>query len=225
MSTLTLPKTVLGKLLDVGAELYGWYTAQATWRKSCAAMAELLPDGEGLKIVDLGCGPGVSTFELARLRPGSTVVGLDLSPRMLTEAGARARSSGLTHLKLGWVRSDAGALPFRTGSLDALTGHSFLYLLPHRDQVLAECMRVLRPGGRLVLMEPNHQPPKLREMTQLSLDPRFLLAMSLWRPASRISGRFSATSLRDTLTQAGFVRCQVEETLGSLGLLALGCRP
>ena len=88
----------LNWLFDLGADVYGWFTAQAIWRASCRALAaELPPGGEArIRVADLGCGPGVSTFAIARARPGSLVVGLDLAPRMLGEGargGARAGAS------------------------------------------------------------------------------------------------------------------------------------
>jgi demethylmenaquinone methyltransferase/2-methoxy-6-polyprenyl-1,4-benzoquinol methylase len=51
------------------------------------------------------------------------------------------------------VQADAAALPFAAGAFDAATSHSFLYLVSDRAAVLAEVARVLRPGGRLVVLE------------------------------------------------------------------------
>src|SRR5579859_5667853 len=65
-------------LFNLGADIYAWFTAQAAWRTSCAQMARMIPDATGQCVVDLGCGPGVSTFELARLLPGANVIGIDI---------------------------------------------------------------------------------------------------------------------------------------------------
>lgn len=216
------------RVFDLAAGIYGWFTAQPVWRASCARLvAQLPPDGpsdEASRVVDLGCGPGVSTIEMARLRPHWRLVGMDLAPRMLAEARRRIVAAGLPgHVR--WVLGDAARLPFASGSLDALTGHSFLYLLPDREAALAEMLRVLRGGGRLVLMEPSTRPPPPLEVLRLSRDPRHLFAVSLWRPFSRVHGRFSAASLAATLEGAGFVGCRVEETLGGLGLLARAEKP
>jgi ubiquinone/menaquinone biosynthesis C-methylase UbiE len=211
-------------LFNLGADIYAWFTAQAAWRASCAALVERLPAGDGLRVVDLGCGPGVSTFELARRRPGAQVIGLDVASRMLGEARRRQKRMSGTE-RIGWVRADASRLPFRVDAVDALTGHSFLYLLPRRDAVLAECVRVLRPGGRLALMEPNARPTSVRRVLDVSHDVRHLVSVSLWRPFSRLHGQFSAASLAETLRGAGFVNCQVDETLGGLGLLARADKP
>lgn len=212
-------------IFDLGAEVYAWFTAQAAWRASCARMATLLPAREGLRVVDLGCGPGVSTIELARLRPGDSLVGLDRAGRMLGEARRRLRAARLPAQHVTWVRADASQLPFATSSVDALTGHSFLYLLPDQRVALAEMWRVLRPGGWVVLMEPNARPSAPRQVLAVSRDPRHLLSVSLWRPFSRLHGRFSATSLRETLEGAGFVAGQAEEVLGGLGVLARAEKP
>jgi ubiquinone/menaquinone biosynthesis C-methylase UbiE len=206
-------------IFDLGAEVYGWFTAQPTWRASCAALADHLPEPGGRRIVDLGCGPGVSTFELARLRPSDRLVGLDLAGRMLAEARRRARGRGMPASGIQWLRADAGHLPFASGSVDALTGHSFLYLLPDQRRALAEMWRVLRPGGRVVLMEPNAHPADPRAVLRLSHDPRHLLSVSLWRPFSRVHGRFSTRTLPETLRSAGFVRAQAATVLGGLGVL------
>ena len=65
--------------------------------------------------------------------------------------------------------------------------------------------------------------PYVREV--VSRDPRHLLSVGLWRPFSRLHGRFTAGELRGALEAAGFVNCQVEETFGGLGLLASARRP
>ena len=74
-------------------------------------------------------------------------------------------------------------------------------------------------------MEPSSRPATLRGVLRLSRNPRHLLSVSLWRPFSRLHGRFSAASLIATLEQAGFVDCHVQETLGGLGLLAWADKP
>ena len=212
-------------LFNLGADLYGWFTAQSVWRASCARMVAHLP-ADARRIADLGCGPGVSTIEIARLRRDGLVVGMDVAPRMLPQARRRlARARLPSPGRVQWVLGDVARLPFASASLDALTGHSFLYLLPDRSAALAEMLRVLRGGGRLVLMEPNRRAATVRGVLRVGRDPRHLLAVSLWRPFSRVHGRFSAASLVATLQEAGFVRCGVEETLGGLGLLAWAEKP
>jgi ubiquinone/menaquinone biosynthesis C-methylase UbiE len=212
-------------LFNLGADIYAWFTAQSVWRTSCAALAAHLPREPEPRVLDLGCGPGVSTFELARGRPDAWLTGVDIAPRMLGEARRRRRSANLGNDRVRWLRADAARLPLRSASVDACTGHSFLYLVANRNAVLAEMRRVLRPGGRVVLMEPNARPASVRGVLALSKDPRHLLSVSLWRPFSRLHGRFSAASLARTLEAAGFTDCSIDDTLGGLGLLACATRP
>jgi ubiquinone/menaquinone biosynthesis C-methylase UbiE len=200
--------------------VYAWFTAQAVWRGSCARLASRLADLSAPRIADLGCGPGVSTFELARRLPGARVLGVDVAPRMLHEAQRRRHAAHLSSERISWLRADAAQLPLAAGSLDACTGHSFLYLVANRGAVLSEVRRVLRPKGRLVLMEPNDRPARLSQMLELSRDPRHLVSVSLWRPFSRLHGRFTAVTLTTTLERAGFIVRGAEETFGGLGVLA-----
>lgn len=208
-------------IFNVGANLYGWFTAQSAWRSSCAELAAHLPTSAGLRVADLGCGPGVSTFEIARHHPQARIVGLDRAWRMLRQAQSR----GEPRSQIAWLQADAAALPLATEAWDAVTGHSFLYLMPNQPAVLAEMRRVLRPGGRLLLMEPNARRPSLREIVAFNRDPRHLLSVSLWRPFSRIHGRFTCQTLRATLEHHGFADCGATEVLGGLGVLGWGTRP
>lgn len=209
-------------LFNLGAEVYAWFTSSAAWHASCARLAARLADLDSAWIADLGCGPGVSTFELARQLPTARLIGLDLAPRMLREA---RRAACHERARITWIQADAARLPFKADSLDACTGHSFLYLVANRAAVLSEVRRVLRPGGRLVLMEPHDQPTTVARTLRVSRDPRHLVSVSLWRPFSRLHGRFTAASLTATLAAAGLVNCHAEPTFGGLGLLAEGEAP
>lgn len=215
------PSVARRSLFEAVAGFYAWMTAQSAWRQSCRGLAAHLPlEEHALRIVDLGCGPGVATLELAQYRPKDAISGVDIASRMLHHARARAAARALSAGRLTWIQADAAQLPFRTGSIDAVTGHSVLYLLPDPRPALRECLRVLRPGGRLVVMEPNDRPVRLRDIVRLSANPRFWLSMALWRPVSWLHGRYTRESLPAMLCGAGFTQCQVSETLSGLGLIA-----
>jgi ubiquinone/menaquinone biosynthesis C-methylase UbiE len=211
-------------LFNLGADVYAWFTAQAAWRASCARMAARLADlGDRLTVVDLGCGPGVSSFELAKALSNARLIGVDIAPRMLAQA--RRRTPQPLRRRLKWVRADAAQLPLSSRTIDACTGHSFLYLVSDRAAVLAEIQRVLRPGGRLVLMEPNARRVGVDQALRISHDPRHLVSTSLWRPYSRLHGRFTTATLVNTLERAGLVACGAEETFGGLGVLGWATAP
>ncbi len=111
------------------------------WRRLAV---RLLGAGPGDTVVDLGCGTG-DMSELAAAA-GARVVGLDVAARML--AAAQVRRVGATLL-----RADAAALPLRAGAATAVTSAFALRNVTSIPAVLAEAARVLRPGGRLALLE------------------------------------------------------------------------
>ena len=205
-------------LFEVGALVYSAMNAQSAWGRSCDRLAKHFPDGPEPRVLDLGCGPAFAAIAMARARPDARMIGLDLAPRILREAGRRLVAAGLER-RVPLVLGDAACLPFPDRSFDAVTGHSFLYLVDRPKAVLAEMGRVLRPGGRLILMEPNDRPVPLRDILRHSRPPGFLFSVTLWRPYSRRHGRFSAATLRTTLEAAGFSGFGSEEVLAGLGLV------
>jgi ubiquinone/menaquinone biosynthesis C-methylase UbiE len=220
----------LGRLsrpfINLAADVYTWYTAQDAWRASCAQVARHLPDpSAGQRILDVACGPGVSTFEQARARPSALVVGLDVLPRLLQHARRLLPKTGLEHHNVAWLCADARRLAIRTDTVSAVTAHSFLYYAAERDSVVREILRVIEPGGRFVTMEPSRSGASMRQVLGLSRDPRFVISVALWRPFSRFNTQFTRESLCGTLTQAGFINCDAEEALGGLGVVAWADKP
>jgi len=211
-------------VFNLGAELYRWFTTQPTWQSSCRELAELLPTDSSLRVVDIGCGPGGSTVELARARPNALILGLDLAPRMLYQAQCRS-AHGKGALPITWTCADAASLPFLDCSVDVITGHSLLYLLPDRDRALSEMQRVLRPGGHIMLMEPHRRPVSIRQLFEFNREPKHLLASCLWRLFSRLHGRFTPRGLSVRLARSGFVSCETREVLAGLGILAHARKP
>jgi ubiquinone/menaquinone biosynthesis C-methylase UbiE len=101
-------------------------------------------------LLDVGCGTGKFAVRVLGRLPQARVYGLDLSEGML--AVARHRSQA-TKERLCLVRADSERLPFADNSFDSLTcTHSFHHY-PHPKLVLAEMHRVLRPGGRLFIID------------------------------------------------------------------------
>jgi SAM-dependent methyltransferase len=114
--------------------------------------AEIAP-GEFQRVLDVGSAWGYNVLALSLL--GKTVVGMDLVPDQFGAGLRIARSNGLD---LPVVGADASCLPFAAGAFDGITMvETFEHIFDaDRESAVAECRRVLRRGGRLVLSTPNH---------------------------------------------------------------------
>jgi demethylmenaquinone methyltransferase/2-methoxy-6-polyprenyl-1,4-benzoquinol methylase len=117
------------------------------WRRSTIAALALRPSE---RVLDLACGSGDLAVE-ARAS-GARVVGLDFSAGMLRAARARGAECELLR-GVALVRGDALALPLADASVDAVVSGFALRNFVDVPHALAECARVLRPGGRIALLE------------------------------------------------------------------------
>jgi ubiquinone/menaquinone biosynthesis C-methylase UbiE len=112
-------------------------------------LAAALAAVEAPVVLDVAAGTGrVARASLRQPAFDGRVVNLDLAARMLA-TGPRA-CAAWPH-RLDWVRAPAGALPFAAGTFDAVTCVEALEFLPDSSAALAECVRVLRPGGLLLV--------------------------------------------------------------------------
>lgn len=119
------------------------------WRQRAAEAAELHPGDAAL---DVCCGTGDLALELARrVSPGGHVVGCDFSEPMLDLAREKAAAGAADGLRFEWA--DALNLPYDRERFDAATVGFGARNLSDLDRGLAEMARVLRPGGRLVVLE------------------------------------------------------------------------
>jgi 2-polyprenyl-3-methyl-5-hydroxy-6-metoxy-1,4-benzoquinol methylase len=118
--------------------------ARAAWTQVLRAALPL----ENAAILDAGCGTGSLSVVLAEL--GHTVTGIDISPEMIKRAEAKAASSG--H-QINFHVMDAADPQFAPASFDAIVCRHILWALPEPDQVLHRWSKLLKPAGRLALIE------------------------------------------------------------------------
>ncbi|MBK1634841.1 class I SAM-dependent methyltransferase [Rhodovulum adriaticum] len=138
--------------------LEGFPDAYADWRRSTlgritdALEEHLLLDRigpvRGLRILDVGCGDGVLATRLAQ--DGARVTGLDASTDMIAAARRRAKAAGVD---VDLVEGDAGGLPFHAGHFDCVVSVATLCFVDDPRPTIREMVRVLKPGGRLILGE------------------------------------------------------------------------
>lgn len=115
-----------------------------SWRRRAADLARLAP---GNRALDVATGTGDLAVELAsRVGPDGTVVGCDFSDSMLQQARAKAP-------QLTWEWANALELPYPDGSFDSATVGFGARNFSDLDRGLAEMARVVRPGGRVVVLE------------------------------------------------------------------------
>jgi arsenite methyltransferase len=122
----------------------------------CAlGVANLLRHAEiepGETILDLGCGAGIDTILAARRTgPSGRVIALDFLPAMLERAAAAAAEAGLENVEI--VEGEMEAIPLPDASVDQIISNAVISLSPRKARALAECARVLRPGGKLCLAD------------------------------------------------------------------------
>ena len=119
------------------------------WRRRAAAELAAAP---GETVLDLCAGTGDLTLAVARGAPSATLVCCDFAHPMLRRAGPKFVGAGVAARVL-IVEADGLALPFRDGSLDGITVGFGVRNLADLDAGFREMRRVLRPGGRLIVLE------------------------------------------------------------------------
>jgi demethylmenaquinone methyltransferase/2-methoxy-6-polyprenyl-1,4-benzoquinol methylase len=118
------------------------------WRRHATASLGLRP---GARVLDVATGTGALAAEILRSTSGTvSVTACDLNERMLSVARRRAVRDG-TQVDL--VRCDATSLPFASDGFDAVTIAFAIDDMPDRDACVREIRRVLRPGGKVALLE------------------------------------------------------------------------
>jgi ubiquinone/menaquinone biosynthesis C-methylase UbiE len=155
-----------------------------------------LPLTKGLRILEVGAGTGRIIFDhglFRRVLPGGTVVALDSSPRMLARLGQKRRACRARHVRI--IHGYGESLPFADAQFDVTMAVMALHFMD-APQVLAEMIRVTRPGGTVAVMSPHP-----------GFDIRQIPMMALWmRPIYDLADRFQLPSTERNGLRPGELR-------------------
>jgi len=135
---------------------------ERSYRERVLDLARIRPSD---RVLDVGCGTGTQAIAAwRRSQPGGSVVGVDISQRMLAAARRKAGWAGVD-IALG--PADAAVLPFDEDRFDVVTVTTVLHMLPEgrRPLCLGEASRVLRPGGRLLVIDYAGDPERRRHLS------------------------------------------------------------
>ncbi|OFW52718.1 MAG: hypothetical protein A2V75_00865 [Actinobacteria bacterium RBG_16_70_17] len=152
----------------------------------------------GHAVVDLGSGGGIDCLLAARaVGPSGSVVGVDFLPDMVARARRAAGEAGLANVR--FVEGPIEALPLPDASTDVVISNGVVNLSPRKVRVLAEAFRILRPGGRLAIVD---------LVVEHDLPPEVQTHPAAW--AGCLSGALSEVALYKGVRRAGFREVSIE---------------
>ncbi|MFN0172785.1 MAG: arsenite methyltransferase [Bryobacteraceae bacterium] len=161
------------------------------------ALAELKP---GEVVLDLGSGGGIDVLLSAkRVGPAGKAYGLDMTDEMLALAHDNQRKAGIENVE--FLKGEIENIPLPDNSVDVIISNCVINLSGDKDRVLAEALRVLKPGGRFAVSDVvvrGEVPPEVRR------------SVELW--AGCIAGALEESDYVAKLTRAGFVGIDLEPT-------------
>ncbi|MGK2850086.1 MAG: methyltransferase domain-containing protein [Candidatus Limnocylindrales bacterium] len=152
----------------------------------------------GEDVLDLGSGGGIDSLIAARsVAPGGRVVGIDFLTEMVERATRAAADAALANVS--FVESEMEGVPLPDASVDVVISNGVINLSPRKVRVLSEAFRVLRPGGRLAIVD---------LVLDRDLPPEIQTHPAAW--AGCLSGALSETALYKGLRRAGFQDVRIE---------------
>jgi len=139
------------------------------------AMMDWLAPRDGQRLLDVAGGTGDISFRFLKRAPGARATVLDMTESMLIEGQKRAEAESMAE-KLDWIVGDAMALPFEDNVFDVYTISFGIRNVTRIPDALSEAYRVLRPGGRLMVLEfsqlPNEGLQKLYDLYSFNVIPK-----------------------------------------------------
>jgi len=207
----------------------------ATWREHIDVFESMIaPAGEaavafaavepGEHVLDIGCGGGPTTFELARrVLPGGRVVGLDLAPGLIEVANARLASLPLENVE--FVAADATTVDLGEGRFDCLFSRFGVMFFDDPIKAFSNLRRMLAPGGRgaFAVWGPPAENPWIRDLMQVASE-----FIEIPKPDLTLPGMFAFSDearVTETLGQAGFSRVEFTVWHGNQYVGGAGATP
>ncbi|MEM1287902.1 MAG: bifunctional demethylmenaquinone methyltransferase/2-methoxy-6-polyprenyl-1,4-benzoquinol methylase UbiE [Pseudomonadota bacterium] len=191
------------------------------------AMMDWLSPRRDQRLLDVAGGTGDIAFRFLARAPGASAVVCDTTASMLSEGQKRAQSMALEG-KLEWVVGDAMTLPFPDNSFDVYTISFGIRNVTRPQEALVEAMRVLRPGGRLMVLEFSQIPNPALQWVYDRYSFNAIPALGSVIAGDRESYQYLVESIRkfpdqaafaEMITRAGFE--QVKYRNLSFGIVAL----
>ena len=169
------------------------------------AMMDWLAPRNGQRLLDVAGGTGDIAFRFLRRAPDALAVVTDMTEPMLVEGRKRADAEALAE-RLDWVTGDAMALPFEDGSFDVYTISFGIRNVTRIEDALSEAFRVLKPGGRLMVLEfsqlPNAMLQRAYDLYSFNVIPRMGQAIA----GDRDSYQYLVESIRNFPDQDRFAQ-------------------
>ncbi|GAA3859081.1 bifunctional demethylmenaquinone methyltransferase/2-methoxy-6-polyprenyl-1,4-benzoquinol methylase UbiE [Celeribacter arenosi] len=191
------------------------------------AMMDWLAPRAGQRLLDVAGGTGDISFRFLKRAPSASAVVLDMTESMLVEGRKRAEAGNLSD-RLDWVTADAMALPFESDSFDVYTISFGIRNVTRIQDALSEAYRVLKPGGRLMVLEFSQIPTPMMQKAYDLYSFNVIPKMGQMIAGDRDSYQYLVESIRkfpDQETFATMIRTagfeQVKYRNLSLGIAAL----
>ena len=154
----------------------------------------------GETVLDLGSGGGIDVLLSARrVGPTGRAYGLDMTDQMLALAERNKAAAGQENAE--FLKGTIEAIPLPDASVDVIISNCVINLSADKDRVMAEALRVLKPGGRLAVSDVVRRREVRDDLRQ---------SMELW--VGCVAGALEVTDYRERLAAAGFVDIDVEPT-------------